>query len=1477
MRDEKKAARRDLVAAAVHHKSIVILLCAVMMVSGIISLVFIPKDEFPELDLPFGVVVGIYPGASELEVEQQLTRPLETFLWTFKEIDKARTSTISRNGMSIALVFLKRTGDNTEFWNKLKERLPLLRTQLPSGVMGVIANEDFGDVSAMLITIESEQKTFREMTEYMDRLCDRLRTIPSLANIYQLGNQKEQIGIYLDRNRLPAYGLNTPMVYSKLSGSMGTMITGNLDDGKLSRNLHILPTLNTEQELLQTIIYSDPAGGIVRLGDIADVRREYPTMKRYIKNNGHQCILLSLQMTKGNNIVKFGEDVKAILSDFEATLPPEVNINVISDQSQVVEDSVHEFLWEMLIAIISVIIVVMLMMPLRVAGVAVVTIPITIFTSIACFYVFGIEINSITLAAMIVSLGMIVDDSVVVIDSYLEKLDEGVPRWRAAIESAQKFTASIITATLAISITFFPLLFTTESFVHKFIEPFPYGLTIVLTVSVLVALFVVPIIEYYFVHDGLKSSTPRILTIMQDFYNRLLSQCMHHRRITLGIGMAVVLLSLLLFPMIPQKLMPRATRSLFTVDVVLPSGTDITRTAAVTDSLVDILSRDKRVTNITAFYGSGSPRIHAAFFPEFGGTHFAQLIVNTHSDSEMQEVLDEYTERMANYFTDAQVLFREIAYTDAIYPVMVRLKGDNLDSMRVATDSVLTRLRHNPKLVTVNSNWGTTQSRINIALHPEEANRIGMTKSLLAMNLALRYSGGIPVSSIWEGSTEVPIMLRDADEGKQTVEAFKDIRVSGLVPTLTTVPLTQVAGITPDWNNGAIIRSNGIRETVCFATISRDAKVATLTKEIYDDLKTLRLPEGITIKQGGQAETETRYRPQIYLGVVLAVIIIVFILLFHLRSIPLMLVLMGSLIFSIPGGLIGLFLSGFELGATALLGYITLMGIIVRCGIIMVDYAEELRRDQGLTAVEAAQLSAQHRFRPIFLTSAAASMGVIPMVLKGTPLWGPMGIVICIGALISMCFIVTMIPAAYSLVIKEKKMTTPQPTHSEGSAARTTLCIMALAMLLPLTASAQKIMTLNECIETARVNNISVRNAQNDLLIAREQQKYARSKYYPYVAASAMHFEATDYLFKKQLFNDELQEVIEAINKEVNLGFDFYNISTLQNGTTAGISAIQPIYTGGLLTSINKLADLQVTARKEMQEMTYDQLVQQTELLYYLLMKLHGKSRTLTSMEEEVGSILKDAQNLADEGIVNSNDVLSVELRQNQLSALHLRLDNAINLGRRALAKHIGLPNEDIDIDTTIVTDIVKPDELWVNSLSAIELRSETRLLDLNVQKSQLETKMARASQRPLLILGGNAGGSWFLSKGQFRGVGVAHVSIPLSAFWSESHRIKYKKIEEQKALDFRKDKRELLDLQVRDAYDNLDNAYRQLGIAEKSIRHANENLRAKREMYINGVTNMTVLLDAQREQQQAYDQHTDALCDYQQAKSTYLILTGRR
>jgi outer membrane protein TolC len=419
-------------------------------------------------------------------------------------------------------------------------------------------------------------------------------------------------------------------------------------------------------------------------------------------------------------------------------------------------------------------------------------------------------------------------------------------------------------------------------------------------------------------------------------------------------------------------------------------------------------------------------------------------------------------------------------------------------------------------------------------------------------------------------------------------------------------------------------------------------------------------------------------------------------------------------------------------------------------------------------------------------------------------------------------------------------------------------------------------MTLEECVAAARTGNTKAKDAQNDLRIAEEQQRYARTKYFPMLGASAMHFEASDYLLKQKLFSEDFQELIDILAD----GSDFLKnggIHAIKSGTSVGLTMLEPLYAGGRITNYNKLADLQVDARKKLQEVTDDEIVMTTEFLYYKVFELHETDKTLEAVERELESIHKDATNIYENGLVNKNDVLSVELLQDQLSALRIKTANGCRLLRRALAKYIGMADEDIDIDTTLNTEIVAPEKLMMDTYAAVENRTETHLLDMWVEKSVLEKKIAKANMRPILLAGGTANWSKFLSEGQTKAIGFVTVQMPLSAFWSERRMYKWKQIEEQKAMDFRQDKRELITLQIQDAYDNLESTYKQTQISEKSIVRAEENLRINREHYLNGLTNMSILLDAQRQKQQALTQHNVAVSEYLQAKTRYLILTGRR
>jgi multidrug efflux pump subunit AcrB len=1023
-----KQIKRGIVESVMHYKSIMLLLSTVLIVFGIYSLINMPKNEFPSFTVRQGVVVGVYPGANTKEVEEQLTKPLEKFLWGFKEIKKKKTYSQSKDGMSLVFVELNDNVKNKdEFWSKFKIRLSQFKSELPSGVLALIANDDFGDTSAMLITLESEDKTYRELHNYMTNLQDRLRVIPEMANLRVYGEQQEQIGVYIDRDRLSSYGLNTATLLSNLNAQGMTIISGSVDDKNMVRPIHLSSPLNTENDVAQQIVYSDPSGNVIRLRDIATIKREYPDADSYVKNNGKKCIVLSVEMNEGSNIVKFGDKVKGIMKEFQKTLPKDVSIYTITDQSNVVNSSIVDFLKELLIAILSVVLVIMLLLPMRVASVAASTIPITIFIALGIFYSAGIELNTVTLAALIVTLGMIVDNSIVIIDCYIEKIDSGMSRWHAASASAKEFFSSIFSATMAISITFFPLLITMKGMMYDFVKWFPLGVSIVLGTSLLIAVFMVPWMQFTFIKKGLKKTgagkkRKTFLDYIQEYYNKIIEKCFAHPFITLGVGVLSVVLGAYLFSIVPQKLMPRAERNQFAVEIYLPAGTAIEHTASVADSLRNIIKRDKRVVNVTTFYGSGSPRFQTSYAPQTGGTNFAQFIVNTSGDKDTEALLDELTPKYTSCFSDAMVRFKQLDYSDATSPVEIRFSSDDLQQLHASVDKAMQQMRNNPHLVLVRSNFDGTIPGLNVEMNDDEANRLGISKTLLSMNLATRFGSGIPLTKLWEGDYPVSVVLKDNHSGLQHPDDLDNATVSGMMPGVN-VPLRQIANVKPDWNEGMIVRRNGVRTISIFAEIQRGLNLNTVTDEVLKELSSMQLPQGVKMTAGGQRESDNENGPQIYGGLAISILIIFAILLFHFKDIRLSLLIMFSLLFSLLGAATGVLVMRQDLGMTGILGIISLMGIIVRNGIIMIDYAEELRLGERISAKHAALQAAQRRMRPIFLTSAAASMGVVPMVIQNSPMWGPMGIVVCFGTIISMFFIITMIPIGYWMIfrIEDKK------------------------------------------------------------------------------------------------------------------------------------------------------------------------------------------------------------------------------------------------------------------------------------------------------------------------------------------------------------------------------------------------------------------------------------------------------------------------
>ena len=1014
----------NIVELAMRHRQIVILIASLLVMFGVYSLTVMPKQEFPVFTIRQGLVIGVYPGATSAEVEEQLAKPLEKFIFTYKEVKKKKTYSVSKDGMVIVNVELNDDVKNKdEFWSKFKHGLEGFKSQLPSGVLALMANDDFGDTSAILITLESEDKTYRELEKYLEELQNRLRRIDAVSNLRSYGLQKEQISIYIEQEKLAAYGISSTTLAANLFTQGFTTMSGSVDNKNFVAPIHVSETYKTERDVAEQIIYSDPTGHVIRLKDVARVVREYPDPDSYIKNNGKKCILLSMEMRTGNNIVQFGKDVNEVLESYQKELPKSVSMYRIADQSKVVGDSVFNFLKELMIAIGAVIIVIMALLPMRVASVAASTIPISIFISLGLFYAFGIELNTVTLAALIVTLGMIVDNSIVIIDSYLEHLDEGMSRWHASIMSAMKLFKSIFSATLAISITFFPFLITTTGMYNDFLKVFPWSISIILGISLVVAMLMVPYMQYFFITKGLKHAEEEkkkkknLLDLMQEKYEVLLNKCFKHPWITLSAGVVTVVAGCILFSTLPQRLMPIAERNQFAVEFYLPKGTAIEQTASVVNQLEGIMKKDKRIVSITSFVGEGSPRFHTSYAPNMPGSNYAQYIVNTVSPEATVELLDELTDKYSNYFPNTYVRFKQLDYSDARSPIEVRLSGDSLKDLNKAGEKVLLTLRNMEGLSLVRPNFEEQTPGAMIHINNDEANRLGISKSLVAANMAMRFGSGIPLTTLWDGDYPMQVKLKAERKTDPNFEDLGNEYVQSIVPGVS-VPLRQIANITPDWTEGQIVRRNGVRTLSIIADVKRGVNTTAMTAKVEKSLENVSLPKGVTLSMGGQKESDGEALPQIIGALLIAIVIIFFILLFHFRKINLALLILVSMSLTVFGAAIGVLIMGQDVSMTGILGIVSLMGILVRNGIIMLDYAEELRHKHNLPVYDAALEAGKRRMRPIFLTSAAASMGVIPMIISNSPLWGPMGTVICFGTLISMVLVVTVLPVAYWILFR---------------------------------------------------------------------------------------------------------------------------------------------------------------------------------------------------------------------------------------------------------------------------------------------------------------------------------------------------------------------------------------------------------------------------------------------------------------------------
>ena len=1005
---------------------LVMALFLVLMGFGIWSLPQMNKDEFPQFTIRQGLVVALYPGATAEEVEQQVTIPLEDYINSFEAVDKALTYSISEDGISYLYVMLRMDYIDKLTWLKIRDGLPLLqKTKMPAGVLQTVLVDDFGNTSSLLIAVESDQRSPRELEQYVTQVCSHLRTIPEMGKLRIMGQQTEEIAITIDIESLSKYGISPTTLQAQMAMQGLRTIGGeNETQGKLQ----VVIPYQSEYELQEQIVWSDPVtGAVVRLKDIASVERRYQTSKQYVEHDDKPCLIINMEMVPGNNIVAFGREVDKQLEEAAALLPPDIRFHRITDQPKVVNDSVLSFLRDILISILVVIAVMLLLFPLRTALVAATGLPVCTAICIGLMYLTGIELNTVTLAALIFVLGMIVDDSVIVIDGYSNYLSRGHSRWYAANVSTSLLFVPMSLATMAVCGMFFPMTRIITGPMGEFVQLFPWAVLYALVASIFYATWVTPFLAFRFIRERkpeelnlVERVQTKFFTWLQDAYKRGLQGCFRRPWIVWTMLGGSTLIGLILLANLNLQLLPKAEREFFAVEIHLADGATTQESAVVADSLARILRADSRVESVTAFIGQSSPRFHATYSPQTPAPNFAQLIVNTKSSKATTQILKEYSSRYENYFPNAYARFKQLDYQAVKNPLEVRVQGENWEKMAPYADSIYHFMVKQPEMQWVHCNYDNVAASTRIVLKADEATRLGITQTTLSVYLR-EVTQGATVTTLYEGSYGVPVVLYTSGADSMSIDELSALQVPTAIPGIW-VPLRQVANLEPSWHHTNLERRNSVRTITVAADLRGTTSQVSAEKKVKEwvDENITDLPDGVSITYGGLTEINGLMIPQILWSVVAALAVMLVLLLYHFGKIGLALLTLSSAILCLFGSMLGLWIFGLDISITAVLGIVSLIGIIVRNAIMMYEYAEDARKYKHLNYREAAYQAGLRRMRPVFLTSATTALGVLPMIIAATSLWMPMGVVICFGTLFTLPLTVTILPVVYWKVYAHK-------------------------------------------------------------------------------------------------------------------------------------------------------------------------------------------------------------------------------------------------------------------------------------------------------------------------------------------------------------------------------------------------------------------------------------------------------------------------
>jgi len=1102
---------------SLRYPAVTLILTAMVVFIGVHAFLKMQRTEDPTVTIRTGLVAAMYPGATSEQVEKQVTKTLEKHIFKFPEVRKEKTYSTSRPGVAIINVELEDNVKNSDqFWAKLRHELNVVKsTELPAAVMGPVVDSDFGDTVAMLVAIRGKQYGYRELRDFADKIHDEMRTVREAGKLVTYGTQSEEIWVTSSLERMAQYFADPSQIANALKQRNVIQSGGNFDADRSKVPVRTTGIFNTENEIRNVLVDVSKDGHPAYIRDFAKVERRYQDPTFMVRYDGDPCLLLSVEMQKGKNIVELGEELDQVFQRLKVLLPPDVQLDLVANQPGVVEERIATLSHEFLLAIISVVIVTILLLPLRVALIAALAIPVTLCGTLAVMNAVGIALHQVSIAALIMVLGIVVDDAIVIADNYVELLDHKVPKAEAAWRCASDVFVPVLTATITIIASFLPLLIITGSS-GEFIMALPIAVAIALAVSFIVAVMLTPLLCRFFIKKGLhdhdatethSKEKKSLLDRLQDTYGVGIKIFMKRKWLAFTLGGCAFAFGVALFALVPQQFFPSAERNQFVIDVWMPQGTRIEATDAVMVRIEKALGASKGVAHYATFVGQSSPRFYYNVNPQQPDGAYGQFIVNTASVKDTTRLVKELRPALAKVAPEAMVIVKEVqqgAQTEA--PIEVRISGDDIGELKRLGEQVQGILEGVSIADYVFRDYFNDSYRVDVNVNNELANRLGITDASVSQTLSGAFDGAA-VSTFWEGDRPVSIKLR-LDQASRS--NFSDIGNTYLNSELTRarVPLRAVAQLAPEWQTSRIVRRNGVRTLTIRAYQKPGQYASKILEEAMPKIKALQLPAGYRIDYGGEKFNQDETFPQMLVALGISLVAIFLVLLVQFRNISDPLVVMASIPLTLFGAIFGLIITHNPFGFTAFMGLISLCGIVVRNGIILVDYCNE-RVAEGESLEQAARDAGTRRLRPIFLTTMAAAVGVTPMIISGSSLWSPLASVIAFGLIFSMFFTLLVVPVIY-VAVKSRVA-----KNGDSKPAAAVIAMMALCALLATggEASAEPVkhsLTLSQAVELALQQNSVLKIGRTKVTENDQKIVSTRAQYFPLLSNNTKYMALSD-------------------------------------------------------------------------------------------------------------------------------------------------------------------------------------------------------------------------------------------------------------------------------------------------------------------------------------------------------------------------------